>query len=123
MERRFDRYKIFYIQKILRGIVPNIGINIRRKERERNGIMIESNKKLHSNQHDFLTVGPKIFNKLPTELRSLYDSMEVFKIKLDQFLEVIPDRPRIGYQTKMHSNSLHNAINEWNYSVKWRTTV
>ena len=41
MERRLDRYKIFYVQKMLRGIVPNIGINIRREEWEKNGLMIE----------------------------------------------------------------------------------
>ena len=40
MERRFDRYKIFYVQKISRGLVPNIGVNIRRNEWERNGLMI-----------------------------------------------------------------------------------
>ena len=108
---------------MLRGLVPNIGINIRRNEWERNGLMIESNKTSSLSQHDFLSVGPKIFNKLPIELRTLSDSMEVFKIKFDQFLEVIPDRPRIGEHSKMYSNSLHSAVNDWNYSVKFRTIV
>ena len=56
---------------MLCGTVPNIGIKIRREESERNGLMIESNKNICSSQHDFLSVGPKIFNKLPIELRTL----------------------------------------------------
>ena len=41
MERRFDRYKIFYIRKMLLGLVPNMGIKIRRSEKHRNGIFLE----------------------------------------------------------------------------------
>ena len=66
---------------------------------------------------NFLSDGPRIFNILPKDLRSLQDSMEVFKKKFDQFLSVIPDRPRIGEGSKCHSNTLDKAIREWNYSL------
>ena len=115
MERRFDRYKIFYIRKILLGLVPNMGIKIRRSENHRNGTFLEQydfGKKIRN--QSFLSVGPRIYNVLPQELRALNDSMSAFKEKFDQFLSIIPDRPRIDEGSKMYSNSLDKAIKEWN---------
>ena len=118
MERRFDRYKIVYIRKILLGLVPNMGIKIRRSENRRNGTFLEQydfGKKIRN--QSFLSVGPRIFNVLPQELRALNDSMSVFKEKFDQFLSIIPDRPRINEGSKMNSNSLDKAIKEWNQKL------
>ena len=42
MERRYDRYKIFYIRKILLGEVPNIGIHIRSQEYFRMSLKLET---------------------------------------------------------------------------------
>ena len=97
LERRFDRYEIFYVRKILLDLVLNMGMNIRRGEDERNGIILEQIKpgKRVRNQ-SFLSAGPRIFNVLPKELRSLQDSMSIFKSKFDEFFNIIPDRPRFG---------------------------
>ena len=108
MERRFDRYRIFYIRKMLLGKVRNIGIRIRRQECDRNGLFLEIPDK---NEHrlrksSFLSMGPKIFNALPRDLRNLDDSTDVFKSKFDDFLSLIPDYPRVDEGSLLHSNAL-----------------
>ena len=40
LQRRIDRYRIFYVRKILQGLVPNCGISVRREETDRNGLML-----------------------------------------------------------------------------------
>ena len=100
---------------MLLGLVPNMGIKIRRSDKHRNGIFLEQydlGKKVRN--QSFLSVGPRIFNVLSRELRALNDSMSVFKEKLDQFLSIMPDRPRIDEGSRKYSNSLDKAIKEWN---------
>ena len=93
-----------------------MGIKVRRSVNHRNGIILEQiePEKRVRNQ-SFLSAGPRIFNVLPKELRALNDSMSVFKEKFDQFLSIIPDRPRIDEGSKKNSNSLDKAIKEWNH--------
>ena len=98
IERRYDRYKIFYMRKILLGQVPNVGINIRSHENTRCGLKLEvctKKDETRLRKVSFQTLGPRTFNALPKDLRLLQDSMDTFKIKLDKFLELIPDHPKI----------------------------
>ena len=45
----------------------------------------------------FQVHGPRLFNKLPKNIRNLTNcSVDDFKSKLDQFLENIPDEPRVS---------------------------
>ena len=54
--------------------------------------------------------GPALFNKLPPELRMLQDvKLETFKLRLDKYLQTIPDFPAVqGYKDPLgqYSNSI-----------------
>ena len=41
IQRRFDRYRVTYVRKILKGLVPNPGIIQRTDEKNRLGITLE----------------------------------------------------------------------------------
>ena len=118
MERRYDRYKIFYTRKILLGQVPNVGIKIRSLENTRIGLKLETFNRKDINsirKTSFQSLGPRLFNALPKDLRSLQDSMETFKLKFDKFLELLPDHPRIGEGTRQFDNSLEFQLSSWNW--------
>merc|ERR1712030_271002 len=66
LQRRFDRYRIMYTRKALRGIVPNMGLELEHNMTHRLGMKIKvprcmSKKKLDS----FYIRGPEVFNALP----------------------------------------------------------
>ena len=42
-QRRYERYFIIYTRKCITGIVPNIGISIRRENGMRNGTILDVN--------------------------------------------------------------------------------
>ena len=67
--------------------------------------------KLRSNS--FQVRGPEVFNSLPKDLRETKNSMETYKLKLDMYLNLIPDKPRIGKGSLMYSNNLDSAKNEF----------
>ena len=57
--------------------------------------------------------GPKIFNALPKELRSITSSpVEKFKSGLDKFLGTIPDEPPVpGYTARCRTpNTIPNQV-------------
>ena len=113
LQRRIDRYRIFYIRKILQGKVPECGINIRRDEKSRNGLMLEVPTK--KNQHklrtqSFQVRGPEIFNCLPPFLREIELCKDTYKQKLDNYLSLLDDIPRISAGSKLHSNNLDTVI-------------
>ena len=60
----------------------------------------------------FSVRGPETFNSLPKELRPLKDGMETFKTKLDIFLNMIPDIPRICAGSAYQSNMLDIQIRD-----------
>ena len=119
LQRRIDRYRIFYVRKILQGLVPDCGFTIRRNVTDRNGLTISVPSKKNQNQlraQSFQVRGPEIFNCLPMELRDIKLSKETYKIKLDNYLSLLDDTPRICAGSKIHSNSLDNVIKQH----KWR---
>ena len=54
--------------------------------------------------------GPKLFNRLPAEIRNIFGcSVDAFKHKLDKYLQTVPDEPQIRRYTatrRAESNSL-----------------
>ena len=100
---------------MLLGKVPNIGIRIRRQESDRNGLFLEiPNKNEHRlRKSSLLSMGPKIFNALPRDIRNLHNSMDSFKSKFDDFLSIIPDYPRIDEGSLQHSNALVDILKRW----------
>ena len=120
VQRRFDRYRIFYVRKILIGKVPDVGLKIRTKENHRIGLTLENPANKKSSKlflGSFLVRGPETFNALPKDLRKLGDSMDTFKIKLDNFLSLIPDCPRICGGSLYQSNKLDIQIRNWKWNL------
>jgi len=59
----------------------------------------------------FSVVAPRLFNKLPRELREYEGSFIDFKKVLDKFLRKIPDKPSLPhYYQVAESNSLLHQI-------------
>ena len=66
----------------------------------------------------FSVRGTEVLNSLPKELRNETGSMETFKKKLDEFLYLIPDIPRITAGSSLHSNSLQSQIKGWTWQLR-----
>ena len=60
--------------------------------------------------------GPEMFNSLPEDFRTLEGSMDSFKTKLDSFLELVKDTPRIE-GSSLVDNSLDKRIGEWSWRL------
>ena len=110
-ERRLERYRILYTWKVIEGLVPNCGVQCYTSER--NGrlckippIKTHSSQKVKTLREKSFTVnGPILFNSLPKTLRNLSKcSIDDFKIKLDKYLETVPDQPKTSDLTPFASN-------------------
>ena len=80
---------------------------------DRNGLKVRiGDKKSMSvlRNNSFIMRGPKLFNSLPQDLRSLEGSMNSYKEKLDSFLELIVDITRLECPTRFINNSLDTRI-------------
>ena len=120
IERRFDRYRVIYSRKVVRGDVPPMGIELRDKPNSRDGLkMLVPSKKGMCKQrlNSIITRGPEIWNSLPCELRDTEMSNDCFKHKLDEFLELIDDIPRIDGHY-LDSNKLDDRINQWEWKLR-----
>ena len=100
-ERRMERYRCIYIWKIIEGISPNCGIEVTTSERRGREAKVPQNKgsgKISSiREASFQVHAPKLFNSLPQKIRNLTNiGIDEFKIKLDKYLEMLPDEPKIG---------------------------
>ena len=104
LQRRLERYRILYTWKTLEGLVPNCGISVS-QEMGRHGrkCHIPSiNKKAKQSvktlrEQTFQVHGPQLFNALPKNIRNTTKcSVDDFKMKLDKFLESVPDEPNVG---------------------------
>ena len=114
LERRFDRYRVIYTRKALLGLVPNLGIKLIHDADHRLGRKVlfpRAGTKLK--QESFTVKGPDTFNTLPKDLRNDNGCMDTFKEKLDRFLTLVPDKPRIDADTKFASNTLKNQMKKW----------
>ena len=101
-ERRMDRYRIFYIWKILEKKVPNCGVEVT-ADNGRLGrkclipkLQKNGRKAIQTLLEQTLQVeGARLFNCMPKKLREIH-TLEEFKVELDQWLATIPDEPRMG---------------------------
>ena len=122
LERRRERYFIIYTWKMINGLVPNINeenMSIRTRMNERRGltclipnIQRSALQSVQTMKEESLLVhGPRLFNVLPRELRVFSGTLETFKLKLDKFLQSVPDKPALPhYQQSASSNSLLDQI-------------
>jgi len=118
IQKRFERYRIMYLRKIILGLVPNPGLVIRREGGLRGGLTLDVPKRKTESVlrlNSFIIKGPAIFDCLPTDLHSLDDSMDTFKLNFDQFLYLIPDNPSIDGGG---SNGLEEQIRKWTWSLR-----
>ena len=110
---------MIYIRKALCGLVPRMGLIEEHDHDHRLGLKVQvprTKTKLRS--ESFAVRGPEVFNSLPKELRNETGSMETFKKKLDEFLYLIPDIPRITAGSSLHSNSLQSQIKGWTWQLR-----
>ena len=99
-QRRLERYRIIYSWKILEGQAPNCGLEVLQTERRGRELKIPPLKGKTSvrslREQSFQVNGPRLFNSIPKEVRNMTKvSVEEFKVKLDKFLEKIPDQPNV----------------------------
>ena len=121
IQRRFEKYRIIYIWKILEQIVPNYGI--REYQSQRHGRLCRvpklNNKAAHAVQSlreaSLAVHGAQLFNAMPQHIREITNCrVETFKAHLDKHLRNIPDQPHItGYtqRTQAETNSILHMKN------------
>ena len=90
-------------------ISTNFGLEV--KTRRGRKVIIPPSKgsgKTHTlRDGSFQIHGPRLFNSLPKKFINLTRiSLEVFKMKLDKHLEIIPDEPKIGGLVPNTSNQI-----------------
>lgn len=114
LQRRRERYKILYVWKMYRGLLPN-HLNLDFKFSVRRGPYIErplgksSLKSINSSIFNSCTsTAVALFNTIPKEVK-LQGTLEGAKRELDRFLKNIPDEPPIKGYGAVNSNSL----SEW----------
>ena len=104
LQRRLERYRIIYIWKILEGLVPNCGVQVS-PELGRSGrkclipsLNTKSKQSVQTiKEQTFQVNGPQLFNTLPSSVGNTTKcSVNEFKMKLDKFLEGIPDEPSVS---------------------------
>ena len=124
LQRRNERYRIIYTWKILEGLVPNCGVEeISESENTRLGRSCSISKLTGSNQikklrnQSFQSIGPRLFNSLPRELRNLKGvEVDNFKEHLDRYLTEVPDQPKVPgmMPTCLTSDSIpSNSLLHW----------
>ena len=105
LQRRRERYMILYLYKIIISAVPNPGLDINYNIRTKINVRPKScnvsvNWVKKARTSSFFFQGPRLYNSLPPELRELENiaipekkHVDIFKRKLDSYLETIPDNP------------------------------
>ena len=118
LERRRERYAVLYVQKIILGLVPNItaeGLSIEYYTHIRRGRLCKipglrrrADARVQSmRERCFALRAPRLFNCLPRQLRNDNGSLPNFKLKLDKYLQTVPDKPILPhYYQEAQDNSL-----------------
>ena len=101
IQRRFQRYKIIYIWKIVKGLTHNFGISWNYHPHW--GLLIDIKKPRFNDlnaksvsvwRQSLAVDGALLYNHMPSTIRNYSgSSLSGFKMTLDQLLERIPDRP------------------------------
>ena len=114
LQRRFERYKILYVFKILNNLVPNCGVQVTTKSESRTGLKIEvpwcsDTPEGRLKEQSFQVSGPSLWNTLPISIRNLDTDLLSFKTELDKYLDTLEDNPRTG-STLQGRNSLKDIL-------------
>ena len=121
IQRRFERYRIIFVWKILEGLIPNLTehpfevVNSIRTGRKCKILTSLTRSKLGQIRTISIPVhGAQLFNKLPRSIRNARNCTVLeFKTKLDKYLSRIPDEPQLPGYTACRSadtNSLLDMI-------------
>ena len=97
-ERRVDCFRVIYLWKMVRGLVPNIGLSWRVEGRRglRINIPALSGSRMAIRtlkERAFAVEAPKIYNSLPQHIREFEGSPLAFKGALDALLSSVSDHP------------------------------
>ena len=116
LQRRRERYLLFYMWKILNNIGPN-DLKIEFTFNNRTGFKAHfhnpprriCSQAIHTKyQNSFSSMGPRLWNTLPFKVNTTSEVMK-FKMKLDKFIKSLPDMPPVpGYVTPNN-----NSIVSW----------
>ena len=131
IQRRYERYTLIYVWKIIQKLAPNLKSNpITTRYSERRGLSCVtpalantrcSAKIVTIREGSFAIRGPRLFNALPKHLRNLSDiSADSFKRALDKVLSTLPDQPTVpGYAggRSTNSNSLVDILPAWSHDA------
>jgi hypothetical protein len=117
MQRRFERFTIICVWKILQGITVNVNYNIKATYNARTGLQCQiitpkrKGAQTYYTKHfeSFCVRGPRLFNRMPPDIRNFAErSVVKFKRELDKHLLTIVDEPLIaGYPHRGHNSLLH----------------
>ena len=102
LERRFQRYRIIYIWKVMNGFVSDCGINwiihpykgrlVKIIHPKMNANIKCSSKALSLWRQSLPVNGASLYNKMPQYIRDCTDmTIDCFKSRLDKYLKTIPD--------------------------------
>ena len=127
VQRRRERFQIIYLFKVLNNLVQNPGVEFKKNPRTGTWAKVPKiDRKLPTfakkmKVNSFAYSAPKLFNRLPKNLRDFTPSNETtnltlsFKNHLDKFLQKIPDQPTVYGNRDMirpaNSNSIIDQIN------------
>ena len=115
LERRRARYDALYSIKVLKKLVPNIGLQFKWSDRRGRQLVpppVAKNSSAHSKtlrNHSYRSRASRIFNSLPAEIRNAPVETHMLRIKtmLDKHLKNIRDQPQLpGYTTIGTSNTV-----------------
>ena len=115
LERRRERYDILYSYKIMKKLVPNIGLNFKWSDRRGRTLVpppVAKNSSEHSKtlrNNSYRSRASRLFNSLPAQLRNVPVDTPMLRIKsmLDRYLKTVRDEPQLpGYTTTVTSNSV-----------------
>jgi hypothetical protein len=115
LQRRFERYYIISVWKILEGFSINVNYKIKSTFNPRTGRKCEykiadtrGGTGLQTKQfNSFAVRGPRLFNIMPLIIRNITNTSIIkFKNKLDRYLAYIPDKPLITGYPHLGDNSL-----------------
>ena len=117
LQRRRERYIVIYIWKILEGLVPNFGVDVRDNGRlGRYCIVphIKTSAPVRNQNIRFSSLavnGPRLFNTMPIHIRNITScSVESFKHALDKHLQSIVDQPRVRELTQYCSKPSNSLV-------------
>ena len=123
LQRRRERYMIFYVWKILENIVPCVhsgngsdvlqnDFNLRRGRLCTVPAIRRTKSSLQTIRYkSFFVHGAKLFNMLPQSTRNISNcKFKIFKSSVDKFLSTIPDEPHLSGHNFRTGGSLSNCL-------------